>query len=61
VRDRKEARHIRIGARPIEGDHLADGAPEFETLLADPYPEMLDIDLSRSEIADIAYIGGLDR
>jgi hypothetical protein len=35
---------------------------EVKTFLTDPYPKMLDMDLSRSEIADIvAYIGGLDR
>jgi mono/diheme cytochrome c family protein len=39
-----------------------EGANKLRAFLADPHPKMPDMNLSRSEIADIvAYIGRLDR
>ena len=39
-----------------------EGAKKLRAFLADPHPKMPDMNLSRSEIADIvAYIGRLDR
>jgi mono/diheme cytochrome c family protein len=42
--------------------HKKQPSQKLKTFLTDPHPKMPDMNLSRSEIADIvAYIGSLDR